>query len=71
MALIWDMGRTEFSLANVFESLRHMASNKLRAVLLASCIRVWVRVHVFWKPVTFLHTAWFLRQQLLGGLSAS
>lgn len=53
------------SLANVFESLRHMASNKPSAVLLASCIGIWVRLHVFWKPITFLHTTWFLRRQLL------
>lgn len=36
------VGRTEFSLANVFESLRHIAPNKPSAVLLASCTRVWL-----------------------------
>ena len=33
--------------------------------------RVWVRLHVFWKPVSFLHVTWLLRWQLLSELPAS
>lgn len=66
-----QVGRTEYSLANVFESLRHMAPHKPGAILLASCTRVWVRLHAFWKPVSVLHTTWFLRWLLLSKLPAS
>lgn len=70
-ALGRQVGRTEFSLASVFESLRHMAPQKPSVVLLAYWSRVWVRLHVFWKPVSLLHTTWFLRWLLLSELAAS
>ena len=51
--------------------LERRAPNKPDAVLLASCTGVWVRSHAFWKPVSLLCTAWFLRWRLLSELPAS
>lgn len=65
------VGRSEFSLANVFKCLRHMAPHKPSAILLASCTGVWVRLHVFWKPISLLRTSWFLRWLLQSELPAS
>lgn len=70
-ALGGQVGRTGFSLASVFESLRHMEPQKPSVVLLAYWSRVWVSLHVFWTPVSLLHTTWFLRWLLLRELAAS
>lgn len=47
MLCLLEVGRTEFSLAKVFEPLSHTAPSKPTDVLLASCTGMWVRSHVF------------------------
>lgn len=70
MLCLLEVGRTEFSLAKVFEPLSHTAPSKPTDVLLASCTGMWVRSHVFgslflyFTPRGFLDDSFWVNHQL-------